>query len=160
MQPVTCSKNVPEAKNVPHNDPESHRIFPAYGNGKNVLKNDKERGVSSSSIPEHSSPISGNVPDSAVSTSEDASNNDSKEGRNSNSNSNSDSSNNSNSMSEGEGEGENEESSSKASSYVEQDSFLSTFPGSPRNRTSFEMPSFVPEDYDYTRSTEYTYALR
>ena len=58
----------------------------------------------------------------------------------------------------------NEDSSSSSNSTeecsfeCEVDSFLSTFPGSPWNRTFIDIPSFVPEDYDYTRSTEHTYA--
>ena len=44
------------------------------------------------------------------------------------------------------------------------DSFYSSFPGSPRNRKSGEnifeeLNSPVPEDYDYSKSTEYSYAI-
>ena len=45
------------------------------------------------------------------------------------------------------------------------DSFCSSFPGSPRNRKSRdnifeELNSLVSEDYDYTKSTEYSYAVK
>ena len=45
------------------------------------------------------------------------------------------------------------------------DSFYSSFPGSPRNRKSRdnifeELNSLVSKDYDYTKSTEYSYAAK